>query len=284
MTEGQVTLVISIGGSLLGVVIGFFLNLWNSNRIEKKHRKDEALKNHFQVLKKKVISPLISQLRDLSHYLGELSPGGHGRHWSPDDVYFLLAVPSKDFDIFSLHFEEQSLMLKDLIKKINEHNSKFDDYIESLRERLNSIHPLSKTVLNSSFLYSELIGIVRMTLFQLAGNAFRSTNIKITHDFNEAKIVQEGDCWIVINPSEAVRYARLVSNEDAESCKRRLVELQTSEELQKMALQIFKEADKLKQDVSSTVDVLDSISRQYTELGNIMDRLNECPLCRVIKF
>ncbi len=59
MSGEQVTLAMSIGGSLLGVALGFFLNLWNSSRIEKKHRDNENLQKHFDDTVNSTITPLI---------------------------------------------------------------------------------------------------------------------------------------------------------------------------------------------------------------------------------
>jgi hypothetical protein len=276
-------IIIPIVSSLVFLFIGFFLNSWNSKNIEEKRSRDDAMRNHFQSLRRAVISPVITQLGDIKSYLGELSPGGQGRRWSPNDVDFTLTVPNEDFNIFSLHFYQQSLQIQELLKKMNEHNAEFDHYVQTLRERLNFIFPLSQKVSDSPFLYSELLSILRQNIFELIKITEKGINYKPINNFNEALIKKENGYWFLLSKSESVRYARLNAIQEADICKGKLIELQNSDELQKLALKLSKQSDSIERDFTQTVKVLEFLRENYTSLRNIMDKNRECQYCQAIK-
>ena len=276
---GSLVAIISFVLGLSGKIIYDF---WHDNHIEKKEQRKEAMKNHFELLSKKVIYPMISQFKEIHNYWGELSPSGGGRHWSHEDIHLILNVPSEDFKIFALHFSDYSLLIRNLIKKMNEHNSQFDKYIDTLRSQLNSIHPLSTIPLNSSFLYAELTGNLRMTLFQIAHNKYHDIEIQPTHDFNEAKIIKEGNYWILTNPHESVGYARLTTQEEALACKTRLSELQNSTELILTALELSSQAETIEQSFPQMVSFLEFILEYHTSLKNIMGKNKKCMYCQAI--
>jgi len=76
MTESQLTLVISIGGSLLGVGVGFLLNMWNSNRIEYIRRWQEGLERHFDDIHTKIMGKISEMARSLCISNNRLVFGG----------------------------------------------------------------------------------------------------------------------------------------------------------------------------------------------------------------
>jgi hypothetical protein len=101
MTESQLTLIISIGGGLLGVVIGFLLNVWNSNRIENKRRRNEALEYHFDDISGKIISNISGMARSLCINNNRLVFGGYAPVQEKYDF-----EKEEEYKSFEIHFPE----------------------------------------------------------------------------------------------------------------------------------------------------------------------------------
>ncbi len=118
MTEGQVTLALSIGGSLLGVLIGFFLNFWNSNRIENKRRRQEALETHFNQEMAGRLTHIAHRSSLVTHTernkeLGFSLPNEHFYRFKIDEEFPLIG---EGYEAFKIHFPKIAGRWEELYK------------------------------------------------------------------------------------------------------------------------------------------------------------------------
>jgi hypothetical protein len=101
MTEEQVNLALSMGGILLGVVVGFLLNVWNSNRIESKRRRQEALEYHFNDIHTNIMQKISVRARSLCINNNRLVFGGID---SIKEIYDF--EKEEEYKGFEIHFPE----------------------------------------------------------------------------------------------------------------------------------------------------------------------------------
>ena len=280
--------------ALISFVLGLFGQIWYGILQEKRQHQNNALKHHFIDLNEKTITPLILQFETLKNHLGEISSGGQGRHWSPHDVRIFINVSEVYWEVFSLHFPKQAATIDSLIERINNHNKEFDELIELLETHLNKIYPLAGSMKEPPFLAGELLGFMRTTIFQAARNEYALEfnentfeiidNYPITHDFNTSSIVKENEYWSLVNTprGNGMKYAVLTSQEEAEHCKKSLVAIQSSLELQLKAYTLFNKAYLMMGSIRLIVDSLVFLRQCYTELGKTLKRSESCLFCRVI--
>jgi uncharacterized membrane-anchored protein YhcB (DUF1043 family) len=269
--------------AVISLIIGFFgkvgYDLWHDNYVEKKQKRKEALNNHFFRLNENVITPLMNKLQSLRNDRGEISQDGKGRHWGTDDENISLDL--KDWSSFSLHFENTAEMVQGIIEEINIHNKQFDYYISQLIEKLNKIRPLHSNFITPSIFSSELLRLSMEVLFEMAGNRFENTSYPIIRDFREADVVQEGERWVLKSKFGTI-YATSNAEANCEHYKKMLINIQNSQDLQKMTYDLENSAARLVTKCSNTCSVLDFIRHSYEKLGKTLERVDECYYCQTI--
>jgi len=271
-----------IAGSIVAVIsfiIGLFGQIWYGRFQEKQRKRTESLKNHFLRLNGNVITPLMTKLQSLKNDRGEISQDGKGRHWGTDDANISLDL--KDWNSFSLHFENTAETVQRIIEEINTHNKEYDSYISKLTEKLNKIRPLHSNFITPSIFSSELLRLSMETLSEMASNRFEKTSYPIIRDFREANVAQEGERW-VLKSKFGTNYATSNSEANCEHYKKMLIDIQNSQNLQKMTYDLENNAVHLITKCSNIHSLLDFIRHSYEKLGKTLDRVDECYYCQII--
>jgi uncharacterized membrane-anchored protein YhcB (DUF1043 family) len=137
---------IAILAVVIGTVLGFFLNFWNSNRIENKRRRQEALEKHFEDIHTRVIQKLSSMARSLCISNNRLVFGGIDTIKEKYDF-----EEEESYKGFEIHFPEISsewIRLKEGALKESKQLENIN--IKSLQEKFGEYaRKLSATVINT---------------------------------------------------------------------------------------------------------------------------------------
>jgi hypothetical protein len=120
--------------------------------------------------------------------------------------------------------------------------------------------------------------LYHLAVKELVGNERGTTY----YDFRKAKIERRKDAWWITTEEPGAVYAKVTTEEEANSFKNGITELMESTSLLKEMTEIYLEAQRLENESRSLASLLDFICDQHDKYGTLLKRKKECPVCKVI--
>ncbi|MGD1119657.1 MAG: hypothetical protein ABR886_09240 [Dehalococcoidales bacterium] len=287
MDKEQVTLVISIVGGLLGVIIGFFLNFWNSNRIEKKKENRDSLKEHFSDLLEGALIPIYKLLTNIG--VRNVYITGH---WEE-----LENVQKEQFTCLKAHYplltEKWNINLGELTNKNNLSGGKFQKQNEAARKFEEKISSYTKERLNEARInlpirplsgQEEINDAVIHAITTSIYSQIENTEIK--HDFNKSEISDDGYGYFVLATGEAM-FARAKNRDILETCKSIFAKAQNEPTLKSEATEILSSAKQIKNDFEFLKIELERIQKRGLISKNKSYKFRpnkQCDICKELFF
>ena len=263
---------------ILGLLGKVLYDLWHDNYIESKKRRENARKNHFEDLEVRVIKPIIDTTQRINvDNRGSLNVMGATLGSVACDN-LITNFTKGDFYIFELHFPDIALKVKRLMDKVVKHekvSSEFTNKLGNLITEKTSI-PLSRGSGGGSFIYDDVPFILRDTLCQVLVNELP------TNDFTKIRIEKVGDFWRVSNANANKTYAEVTNEDEANRCKKSLIELMQSDLLLGELSKIIESAKNIEDESKSISDFLAFTCREYGKFGTFLGKNSDCPYCQIV--
>ncbi len=290
MTEEQVTLAISIGGSLLGVVIGFFLNLWNSNRIEKKHRDNENLRKHFD----DIVNSAITQLNSISAGI-RINEGliDTRNHMTFSELDY------EQFECFKVHYlylwNRWQELAGDYIrsqKRTGGKWTKYNDKVDSFNKEVE--HMLAERLKEEGLSISigpwnDQRGVINDNLPRVLSTTLleRVRGFNLFPDFSTATINEKEAKGFYILEVMSGKWANARNLQELEKCKVIFIGIQNSVDLIEEASSLIKEANQIVkefQELQSNLEKVKSRGLISKDKRYKFKSIEQCPICKELFF
>ncbi len=268
-----------------GLVVKILWDLIYKNISEKGIRKKQALISHYQILDTREIVPLIDQLKAIELFRGQLIPFNQRINWPLIEKCGITSKLNLKNNNFSIHFPEQSKQIISSIKKLDTHNSDVIDFFNIIEGCIRLKYPIRDYFVigdNESIFYENTPKQLMENLFLFIRDTLNNTKTANTLDFDHSCIRKEEDRWVLTNSQETIKYAALVSRDEAQNCKQILVDLQNSTELKKKAEILVKQSNSVKVEIDEDISSLEFLRENYSKLGTILERRGNCPYCKEI--
>ena len=286
MSGAQVTLAVSIGGSLLGVALGFFLNLWNSSRIEKKHRDNENLLKHFDDIVNSTITPLSSISAGIRINEGLIDTRNHMAFGELD---------YEQFECFKVHYpylwNRWKELAGDYIRsqkctggKWTKYNDKVDSFNKKVEHML--IERLKEEGLSISIgPWNDQRGVINDNLPRVLSTTLleRVQGFNLFPDFSTATINEKEAKGFYILEVRSGKWAKARNLQEFEKCKAIFIEIQNSSDLIDEASLLIKEAKQIVeefQELQSYLEKIKSRGLMSKDKKYEFRKLKDCPICR----
>ncbi|TET38552.1 MAG: hypothetical protein E3J65_04980 [Dehalococcoidia bacterium] len=248
-------------------------NRWQEKQRERKN----VLRNHFDALAVGAFMPLINKMGRLMNTGDRLSVRAppmmtYEGDFSLEEVDF---EHDKLHASLKLHFPSEVAAIESFRDNLVSHHKNLDRFSEELEKLV-----AEKTGLpvrgggQPPFIYEGTPKRLRLTLNQLG------INEPLSDDFRRAEIKHEGGSWTVgIGPTG---YAVTATEEEAQNCRSRLIELMECAELKERQSQIRESTLRLENDSRQLAEHLDFICQKYIKYGSVLKKIRECSICQVI--
>jgi hypothetical protein len=285
-----------IAGSIVALIsfmLGLFGNMWYGNYQENRQRKNEALKKHFSDLEEQYIKPASEFLANISNQEGRLTFYNIHSQYSVDaaQTSWPTSASDKNFDSFKAHFSttaDELLKLETQVKINNEKNKAFNaEVVASLEEKtgIPVRDYFKKAKLNVPFFYQSIITFIRLSYME---HMRIQTGDKEDDDlnFNFHEVIyspsqQDNNAGLITLKDG--RHIAVVNNKDeAETCKKALIEVAENIELVEKGQSLYTSAEALKDAVENLSHHLYLICEQYSKFGKLLKRKKGCPTCKLI--
>jgi hypothetical protein len=105
----------------------------------------------------------------------------------------------------------------------------------------------------------------------------------LEYNFSKAEIEKTDNHWKLVNKKDGpTTYAVLGTEDEANSCKQHLTELQNSNDLKKKTADIHSYAARIESKSKEMANLLGFICNLYGELDTLLHEEKQCPYCQVI--
>lgn len=270
--------------AILSLLTGFFLNIFSEHYRDRKKQREEGLRNHFSKLEHDTIQPICNSLRRLRTNYGTLyfSQGADSELQRR-----IHAATNYDYSVFQLHFPKEAQDILDIPGKISEHNKAIDSFKTQiggdLRQKIHvsiSRNPKPPVIHKQTleYLYANICELVQRSLY--------STETSISYDFNETETIYLDSLnqWLLSNKTQSETYGRFLREEEANSAKATLVQMQESRSYAEIVCKFLNEAEQLTNEAKGLLSTLEFICERYGKVGlrQLLKKNEECPYCRVI--
>lgn len=292
MTEEQVTLAISIGGTISGVVLGtllgFFLNLWNSKRIEKKREDRNNLEIHFNDLREGAVYPINEVTSHIYADYGYIL----SNYWES-----LKKLNAEQFICFKAHYPilaDKWLELagewtdrEGLIGgRFREQNEKVDATNKEMRKSIAdkikeaNINLPIKTYTGQEEINEDAITVLIRNIYSRVEGEY------ITHDFSNAEIIDDGRGLFILKVGGTI-YARTGNRNILEKCKSIFADVQNSHTLKSEASKVIETAKGIENELEKIKLELDKIQSRGLISNNKRYKFKpteQCQICTELFF
>lgn len=277
MPDWAIVLSAALAGSIVGSIVTILLREPVDQWKEKKKKQKEALRNHFQEFAVGIFMPLSEKMTRLTNSEGRVSVHAppmmtYEGDFSLEKVNF---EQNKLLSSFKLHFPSEAKTIESFRNNLVIHHQNFDRFGEKLEKLV-----AEKTGLpvrgggQPPYIYDGTLGRLRLMLNHL------SRNEPLTDDFRKAEIKHDEEIWTVGRGPTG--YAVTVTEEEAQNCKSKLIEIMESTELQERASKIFDNAARLEGDSKRLAEHLEFICQKYAKFGSVLKKVKGCHICDII--
>jgi len=272
---------------ILGLLGKIFYDLWHDNYVEKKRLRKESLKKHFTDLEEQYIKPTSEFLSNFSNQCGILTYHNTDAQYSNDAAQ--ISWPTNDldknFNCFKEHFSTEASEISGLREQIvinNTNNKSFNKELENLLEKRSDISVkdyFKKSHLEKPFFSHSILLLLRLSYNEIVQGLGEKN--EFTFDFRQASFTRKEDNhWLL--QLEGRELAQVTSKAEAESCKRALIELMETNNLQVKGQNLYREAETLKDKARNASSSLDLVCELFGQYGKSLKRKRACPVCKLI--
>lgn len=276
--------------SLSSFIIGLFGQIWYGKYQEKRQRQKEALRKHFADLAERYIVPTSAFLSNISNREGVLTYTNVAAQYSIDatQTSWPMNNLNQDFICFKEHFSTEASEISGLREQIvinNTNNKSFNKELENLLEKRSHIPVkdyFKKSHLEKPFFSHSILSFFRFSYNEIAEivQGLREKN-EFIFDFRQASFTRKEDNhWLL--QLEGKELAQVTNKAEAELCKRALIELMETDDLQVKGQNLYREAETLKDKARNLSSGLDLVCEQFGQYGKLLKRKRTCPVCKLI--
>lgn len=276
--------------ALISFILGLFGNIWYARYQENRQRQNKALKKHFTDLEKQYIKPTSEFLSNISNREGVLTYTNVEAQYSIDAIQTSWPMNNlnQDFICFKEHFSTEASEISGLREQIvinNTNNKSFNKELENLLEKRYHIPVkdyFKKSQLEKPFFSHSILSFFRLSYNEITEivQGLREKN-EFIFDFRQASLTRKEDNhWLL--QLEGRELAQVTSKAEAELCKRALIELMETADLQVKGQNLYREAETLKDKARNLSSGLDLVCEQFGQYGKLLKRKRTCPACKLI--
>jgi len=276
--------------AIISLILGFLGTIWYAGYQENRQRKNEALKKHFTDLEEQYIKPTSEFLSNISNREGILTYTNIETQYSIDatQTSWPMNNLNQDFICFKEHFSTKASEISGLREQIvinNTNNKSFNKELENLLEKASHIPVkdyFKKSNLEKPFFSHSILSFLRLSYNEIAEivQGLREKN-EFIFDFREASFTpKEDNHWLL--QLEGRELAQVTKKAEAELCKRALIELMETDDLQVKGQSLYREAETLKDKARSLSSDLDLACERFGQYGKLLKRKRTCPVCKLI--
>jgi len=276
--------------ALIAFILGLFGNIWYDRYQENRQRQNRALRKHFTDLEEQYIKPTSEFLSNFSNQCGILTYCNTDAQYSIDAA--LTSWPTNDldknFNCFKEHFSTEASEISGLREQIvinNTNNKSFNKELGNLLEKRSDIPVkdyFKKSHLEKPFFPHSILLLLRLSYNEIVEivQGLREKN-EFTFDFRQASFTRKEDNhWLL--QLEGRELAQVASEAEAELCKRALIELMETDDLQVKGQNLYREAETLKDKAMNISNSLDLVCELFSQYGKSLKRKRACPVCKLI--
>ena len=196
----------------------------------------------------------------------------------------------QDFICFKEHFPAEANEISGLKEQIvinNANNKAFNSDLENLLEKNSSIpvrNYFKKSNLASPFFEVSILQFLRLSYQEIERmeSGYKEEDDYV-FNFQQTECLpepQKDDSWLVQLKGRGL--AKVRNSDEAEICKKILIELMHNSELQSKSQRLHKEAELLKIKAIDLSRNLDLICEQHDKFKKPLKRKKDCPTCKLI--
>ena len=278
---------------ILGLLGKIFYDMWHDNYIEKKRVCKESLQKHFSDLEEQYIKPTSEFLSNFSNQDGRLTYFNTKAQYSVDAAQTSWPTNDldKNFNCFKAHFStaaNELLKLETQVKINNEKNKAFNAEIAALLEEKSSV-PVSdyfkKAKLNVPFFSQSIITFIRLSYMEYLRiqSGDKEVNDQI---FNFHEVIyspsQEDKNTLVVGLKDGRHLAKVNNMNEAEICKKALIEIAEDTELMIKGQTLYRSANVLKNWAENLSQNFYVICEHHSKFGKALKKKKDCPVCKLI--
>ena len=292
MTEEQVTLAISIGGSIfaviLGTLLGFLLNLCNSKRIEKKREDRDNLEIHFRELREGALYPINEVTSHIYATRGYI----YCDNWES-----LKTLNAEQLICFKAHYpiladkwlylageltDKAGLVggsFREQNEKVDAENKEMRKFIVAKIKEANNNLPIRRYAGQEEINEDVIADLIPNIYLQVEGKY-------IAHDFSEAVITDADSGFFILKVGGTI-YARAGNRDILEKCKLIFTDVQNSPTLQSKASELIENAKPIENEFEKIKLELDRIQSRGLISKNRRYKFKpteRCPICKELFF
>ena len=226
--------IIAIISIVIGTLLGFGLNLWRDNILEKKNKKQEAIEKHFEELKQTIIMNILKIISGVINNYGTLEASTLRGNRTMDDPPFPLIFGFEELDeyqAFQAHYPETDKAWRGLIVNIWKQNEDVSTALKEIEEYINNnpdFPPIKAfTTPTEEKVIPETIKLIYQTIYSIAQGQTPQ------YDFSKLHISKYENYQQISVSSQIIA---ITSEEAIEKCKSAFLELQNSEQFRNRVL------------------------------------------------
>ena len=286
-----------VSGAIIAIVsfaLGLFGQIWYGRYQETRQRRSEALKKHFEELEEQYIKPTSEFLWNISNENGRLT------YYNTEAQYTIDAAQTSwptnelnnNFDCFKVHFAiaaNELLKLEKEIKLNNDKNKAFNAEIVSSLENKSNIQVsdyFKKSHLKVPCFSHFVITFIRMSYMEYLRIQSGDKNVD-DQLFNFHEVVyspsQQDNNIVVVGLKDGRELAKVNNAEEAETCKKALIEIAEDVDLMKNGQVLYTRAEELKNSSKNLAKSFDTICEIYGKFGTVLKKNKKCPTCKLIR-